>query len=95
MRTLLASLALIALTSGAQAYCYPIPDSARAGYVGNDLKHTICLQQELAQATAARNLQTELDATLSRMQRDLQQQKFMQQQLQTEQLRLRSNSLLP
>lgn len=95
MRTLLASLALVALTSGAQAYCYPIPDSAKAGYVGNDLKRTICLQQELSRATAARNQQTELDAALSRMQRDLQQQKLMQLQLQTEQLRLRQNSLLP
>ena len=40
MRTLLATLAVIALSSGAQAYCYPVPDSAKDGYLGNDLKRT-------------------------------------------------------
>ena len=87
MRTLLAMLAVIALSSGAQAFCYPVPDSAKDGYQGNDLKRTICLQRELSQSTQARALQTELDATLSKLQRDLQQQRMLQQQLQLELLK--------
>jgi hypothetical protein len=93
MRTLLATLSVIALSSGARAYCYPVPDSARDGYVGNDLKRTICLHNELSQATQERALQTELDATLSKLQRDLQQQRMVQQQLQLE--LMRSSRLLP
>lgn len=93
MRTLLATLAAIALSSGAQAYCYPVPESANDGYVGNDLKRTICLHDELAQSTQSRALQTELDATLSKLQRDLQQQRFTQQQLQLE--LMRPSTLLP
>jgi hypothetical protein len=93
MRILLASLVVVALSSGAQAYCYPLHDSAKDGYTGNDLKRTLCLQQELAQSTAERTLQTQLDATLSRIQRDLQQQKLVQQQLQYE--TMLSKRLLP
>jgi hypothetical protein len=93
MRTLLATLAVIALSSGAQAYCYPVPDSAKDGYVGNDLKRTICLHNELTQSTQSRALQTELDATLSKLQRDLQQQRMLQQQLQLE--LMRPSRLLP
>lgn len=87
MRTLLATLIVIALSSGAHAYCYPVPERARDGYVGNDLKRTICLHDELSQSTQSRALQTELDATLSKLQRDLQQQRFTQQQLQFELMR--------
>ena len=90
---LLATLSVIALSSGAQAYCYSVPDSARDGYVGNDLKRTICLHDELSQSTQERALQTELDATLSKLQRDLQQQRMVQQQLQLE--LMRSSRLLP
>lgn len=79
--------AIIALSSGAQAYCYPVPDIARDGYVGNDLTRTICLQNELSQSTQSRALQSELDATLSKLQRDVQQQRFLQQQLQVELMR--------
>ena len=93
MRTLLATLAVIALSSGAQAYCYQVPDSARDGYVGNDLKRTICLHDELAQSTQSRAIQTELDATLSKLQRDLQQQRMLQQQLQLE--LMKPSPLLP
>ena len=93
MRTLLATLAIIALSTGAQAYCYPVPESARDGYQGNDLKRTICLHNELTQSTQSRALQTELDATLSKLQRDLQQQRMVQQQLQME--LMRPSTLLP
>lgn len=93
MRTLLATLAIIALSSGAQAYCYPVPESDRNGYQGNDLKRTICLQQELAQSTETRAIRAQLDAMLSKIQRDLQQQKLMQQQLQLE--LMKPSTLLP
>ena len=93
MRTLLATLAIVALSSGAQAYCYPVPDNAKEGYRGNDLKRTICLQDELSQSTQSRALRSELDATLSKLQRDLQQQRMLQQQLQVE--LMRTSPLLP
>lgn len=95
MRTLLATVAVIALSSAAQAYCYPVPDVAKDGYQGNDLQRTLCLQQELAQSARDRAIRSELDATLSKLQRDLQQQKMLQQQLQTELLRPRPSYLLP
>jgi hypothetical protein len=87
MRMLLATFAIIAVSSGAQAYCYPVPESAKDGYVGNDLKRTICLHNELTQSTQSRALQTEIDATISKLQRDLQQQRMVQQQLQFELMR--------
>ena len=93
MRTLLATLAVIALSSGAQAYCYPVPESARDGYVGNDVKRTICLHNELSQSTQSRAVQSEFDATLSKLQRDLQQQRMVQQQLQFELMRPRPSYL--
>jgi Skp family chaperone for outer membrane proteins len=83
MRILFAAMAVIALTSGAEAYCFPVPDNADTGYVANDLNRTLCIQRELSQSTEARNVQTQIDATLSKMQRDLQQQKFMLQQQQS------------
>lgn len=87
MRTLLATVALVALSSGAQAYCAPTPDVAKDGYRGNDLTRTLCLQDELAQAAQDRAIRSEMDAALSKLQRDLQQQKLLQQQLQIELLR--------
>lgn len=95
MRTLLATVAILALSSGAEAYCFPVPDVAKEGYQGNDLQRTLCLQNELAQSTEDRAIRSELDATLSKLQRDLQQQKMLQQQLQTELLRPRPSYLLP
>lgn len=95
MRTLLATVAILALSSGAEAYCFPVPDIAKEGYQGNDLQRTLCLQNELAQSTEDRAIRSELDATLSKLQRDLQQQKMLQQQLQTELLRPRPSYLLP
>lgn len=93
MRTLLASIAVIALSSGAQAYCAPVPDIAKEGYQGNDLKRTLCLQNELAQTTEDRAIRSEIDATLSKLQRDLQQQKMLQQQLQIELMRTKPSYL--
>ena len=93
MRTLLASIAVIALSSGAQAYCAPVPDIAKEGYRGNDLKRTLCLQNELAQTTEDRAIRSEIDATLSKLQRDLQQQKMLQQQLQIELMRTKPSYL--
>ena len=85
MRTLLVTLALIAFSSGAQAYCYSAPESY--GYAGNDLNRTLCLHDELSQSTQSRALQTEYDATFSKLQRDVQQQRFTQQQMQLELMR--------
>lgn len=87
MRILFATMAVIAFGSGAEAYCYPVPDVAREGYRGNDLKRTLCLQNELAQSTEDRAIRSGIDATLSKLQRDLQQQRMLQQQLQIELLR--------
>lgn len=95
MRILLATIAVIALSSGAQAYCGPVPDVAKEGYQGNDLRRTLCLQNELAQTTEDRAIKSEIDATLSKLQRDLQQQKMLQQQLQIELMRAKPSSLLP
>ncbi|MDB5539316.1 MAG: hypothetical protein JWQ89_1043 [Devosia sp.] len=84
MRTLLAALAVIALSSGAQAYCFPIPDTVATGYVDNQMHRTLCIQRKMSQAADARKLATEFDAALGRVQRDLQQQKVMLQQQQSQ-----------
>jgi hypothetical protein len=84
MRTLFATAMFLALASGAEAYCFPVPDTADTNYVNNDLKRTLCLQNELAQSTNQRLLNSQIDATLNQLQRDLQQQKFMLQQLQAQ-----------
>lgn len=93
MQILLASVAVIALSSGAEAYCAPVPDVAKEGYQGNDLQRTLCLQNELARSTQDRAIRSEIDATLSKLQRDLQQQKMLQQQLQTELMRSKPSYL--
>jgi hypothetical protein len=93
MRILLATIAVIALSSGAQAYCGPVPDFAKEGYQGNDLRRTLCLQNELAQTTEDRAIKSEIDATLSKLQRDLQQQKMLRQQLQIELMRTKPSYL--
>ena len=93
MRILLATVAVIALSSGAEAYCGPIPDVAKDGYQGNDLQRTLCLQNELAQSTRDRAIKSEVDAALSKLQRDLQQQRMLQQQLQVELMKPRPSYL--
>jgi hypothetical protein len=90
MRILLATFTLIALSTGAQAYCFPAPDDASTGYVENDLKRTICIQDELAQSTNERAQQSQLNSTLSKLQRDIQQQKFKLLQLETSDLMSKS-----
>jgi hypothetical protein len=92
MRTLLVISAFVAVSTGAQAYCFPVPDDASTGYVANDLKRTICIQDELAQSTNDRALKSGLNAALGKMQRDMQQQKFLLLQLQAFD---RQSSLLP
>lgn len=82
MRTLLAAIAVLALTGTASAYCVAAPEDAQSGYVANNMQRTFCIQKELNQAAEQRRRQVELDATLHRLQRDLQQQKFMLQQQQ-------------
>lgn len=89
MRILLASIALIALSSGAQAYCYPVPDSASEGYVGNDLQRSLCLNEELSQTARDKALRTELDAKIGRIERNMLQQRMLQQQLQVDIMRPR------
>lgn len=93
MRILLAALAAVTLTSGAQAYCYSVPDSEATGYTTNNMDRTLCLQGELSQSTNARNRNTEIDATIGKMQRDLQTQKFMLQQQQSFHLHPRNRYL--
>ena len=93
MRILLATVAVIALSSGAEAYCGPVPDVAKDGYQGNDLQRTLCLQNELAQSTRDRAIKSEVDAAVSKLQRDLQQQRMLQQQLQVELMKPRPSYL--
>lgn len=73
----------LALASGAQAYCFPVPDLADTSYVTNDLKRTLW-DNELTQSTNQQLLNNQIDATLNQLQRHLQQQKFMLQQLQAQ-----------
>ena len=63
-------------TGSAEAYCVSVPDTAASAFVRNGLKHTICLQGELARTTELKNFQTEVGETLDRLQRDRLQQKF-------------------
>ena len=84
MRTLIATTAFLALATGAQAYCYSVPDTAETHYGDNNLARTLCLQDELVQSTNQTTQQQMLDLQLSKMQRDLQQQKFLLQQLQSQ-----------
>lgn len=83
MRTLIAIAAVLALASGAEAYCPPVPDTAETGYSQNNLNRTLCLQGELGQATSAQASKALIDLQLQQLQRDLLQQKFQLQQLQT------------
>lgn len=83
MRTLIAIAAFLALATGAQAYCVPVPETAESGYSQNNLNRTLCLQNELTQSANALAYKSQVNAMLDQMQRDLQQQKMQLQQLQT------------
>lgn len=83
MRTLMSALAIIALSTGAQAACFPIPDTAASNYVDNSLRHTLCLQDQLSQSTDEHERQTQTDATLNQLQRDSEQQRLQLQQQQS------------
>lgn len=82
MRILIAAISFLAVGSTAQAYCFPVPDTAQTSYVANDLNRTLCLHRELAGATAQRNLQNEINATIGKLQRDALQQRLTLQQQQ-------------
>lgn len=84
MRTLIAIAAFLALATGAEAYCYSVPDTAATHYGDNNLARTICLQDELARNTDQTTRQQMLDLEVSKLQRDLLQQKLQLQQLQSE-----------
>lgn len=84
MRTLIATALFLALATGAEAYCFPVPDTAETHYGDNDLQRTLCLQDELAESTNLQRQQQMLNLQLSKMQRDLLQQRLLLQQLQSE-----------
>lgn len=70
MRTLLATLLLVATAGSASAYCVAVPDNQASAYVKNGLKKTICLNEEIAQNTAVRNWQVEVNSALGKLDRD-------------------------
>jgi hypothetical protein len=70
MRTLIATLLLVASAGSAGAYCVSVPDDQSSAYVRNGLKKTICLSEELAARTAQQNWQVEVNTALGRLDRD-------------------------
>jgi len=70
MRTLIATLLLVATTGGASAYCVSVPDDQSSAYVRNNLKKTICLNNEIAATTAQQNWQVEVSTALGKLDRD-------------------------
>lgn len=70
MRTLIATLLLVATTGAASAYCVAVPDDQSSGYVKNGLKKTICLNDEIADDTAIRNWQVQVNTALGQLDRD-------------------------
>lgn len=93
MRTIFATITVLALASPAAAYCYQVPDTAQTGYVENNLKRTICIQDELADSTVERSVRSDFDATVGKLQRDALQQRLQLQQLQTQQMLLQNQLL--
>jgi hypothetical protein len=69
MRTLIATLLLLATTGAASAYCVSVPDDQSSAYVRNHLNKTICLNHEAAADTAIRNWQIEVNAAIGRLDR--------------------------
>lgn len=70
MRSLIATLLLVATTGAANAYCVSVPDDQSSAYVRNGLKKTICLNNEIASATAQQNWQVEVNTALGKLDRD-------------------------
>lgn len=70
MRTLIATLLLVATTGAASAYCVSVPDDKSSAYVKNGLRKTICLDNEIAQNTAQQNWQVEVNTALGKLDRD-------------------------
>jgi hypothetical protein len=70
MRTLIATLLLVATTGAASAYCVSVPDDQSSAYVRNGLKKTICLNNEIAANTAQQNWQVEVNTALGKLDRD-------------------------
>lgn len=70
MRTILATLLLVATTGAASAYCVAVPDDQSSAYVRNNTKQTICLNNELAGSTAEKNWQVKVDTALGKLDRD-------------------------
>jgi len=88
MRTILSAAAIVLLgASAAQAYCPSVPDGADTHYVENGLNRTVCLQNELASSTYERSVNSQVNATIGKLQRDALKQRFMIHQLQSEALR--------
>jgi hypothetical protein len=83
MRTLIAIAAVLGFATGAEAYCPPVPDTAETGYSQNNLHRTLCLQNELVQSANSQANKALIDLKLQQLQRDMLQQKFQLQQLQT------------
>lgn len=83
MRALIAIAVLALAPTGANAYCYAVPDTAATGYVRNNVNQALCLQGELARSTNEQAFKTQVDATLDRLQRDALQQRLQLQQLQS------------
>lgn len=70
MRTLIAALLLVVTTGAASAYCVSVPDDQSSAYVRNNLKKTICLNNEIARDTAVKNWQVEVNGALGKLDRD-------------------------
>lgn len=70
MRTLIATLLLIATTGAASAYCVSVPDGKSTDYVKNGIKKTICLNSEIAANTAQQNWQVQVNTALDQLDRD-------------------------
>lgn len=70
MRILAATLLIIASAGPASAYCVPLPDDQASAYVRNGLNTAICLNEELAAATAQRNWQVRINTATGRLDRD-------------------------
>ncbi len=76
MRTLIATLLLVATTGAASAYCVSVPDDQSSAYVRNNLKKTICLNNEATESTAIKNWQVEVNTALGKLDRDFVSNKF-------------------
>jgi len=69
MRMLIATMLLAATTGAAGAYCVSVPDDQSSAYVRNGLNKTICLNDELAETTATKNWQVEINTAIGQLDR--------------------------